>query len=101
MTKEQITQSIYDAIDQVNEDLPTTKQLEKTLETALFGKYSSLDSLDLVDLILTIEQSLEDTFRVSLTLADEKALSEKSSPFRTVNTLSDYIYKLLEDNKRG
>ena len=39
-----------------------------------------------------------DEFEKKITIADERAMSEKNSPFRTITTLSDYIEKLI-DNK--
>ena len=58
----------------------------------------SLDSFGLVNLIVALEQRVEDEFGVSLTLADEKAMSTSRSPFRTVSTLREYVQKLLKDN---
>jgi hypothetical protein len=34
---------------------------------------------------------------VEITLADEKALSQKESPFRTIGTLIDYIAQVVKD----
>jgi acyl carrier protein len=50
-----------------------------------------------VNFIVTIEQALEDHFDICVTLADEKAMSLKNSPFRTVETLGEYICKRLEE----
>jgi acyl carrier protein len=47
---------------------------------------------------LIIEQNIEDEFDVSITIADEKAMSQKRSPFRTIGTLADYIDMLLREN---
>ena len=42
--------------------------------------------------------AIEDEFKVSLTLADEKAMSYSRSPFRTVQTLRDYVNDLLKND---
>ena len=68
-------------------------------ESILFGRGSSLDSLGLVSLIVDVERLFEEEHGVVLTLADDKAMSQKASPFRTVETLADYIGTLL--NGRG
>ncbi len=65
--------------------------------TTLFGDKSILDSLGLVNLIVSVESTIEDEFDVSIAIADERAISQKHSPFRTVGTLADYIEKLLEE----
>ncbi|MFS0822754.1 acyl carrier protein [Bacillus sp. 1P02SD] len=62
----------------------------------LFGKDGVLDSLGLVSLIVMIEQSIEDELDISIILADEKAMSQKSSPFLTSGTLIEYILTILD-----
>jgi acyl carrier protein len=63
--------------------------------TYLIGSGSLLDSLGLVTLIVDLEQRLENEYGISLTLADERAMSQKNSPFRTVRSLADYICLLI------
>ena len=90
-----VIQLIYEVIDELNLDLPKEKQLEKSVHTPLFGKSSPLDSLGLVHLIVTIETKIEEELGASITIADERAISQPESPFRTVETLADYICLLL------
>src|ERR671914_749974 len=59
--------------------------------TYLIRSGSLLDSLSLVSLIVDLEQRLKDEYGISLTLTDERAMSQKNSPFRTVRSLADYI----------
>jgi len=93
-----LTQAIFDAIDEINEQIPKEQQrLTKSVDTVLFGESGKLDSLGLVNLIVATEQKLEELFEISITLADEKAMSQKNSPFRTVGTLTEYISKLMEE----
>ena len=92
---ETIIQILFDVIDEVNQEFPEEQRLEKSIDTVLFGKSGKLDSLGLVNLIVAIEQRIEEEFRVLITLADERAISQKHSPFRTLGTLADYISLLL------
>ena len=46
-------------------------------------------------MVVAVEQNIEDEFDVTITLADERAMSQQTSPFRTVGTLTDYIEMLL------
>jgi acyl carrier protein len=64
-------------------------------ETALFGREGILDSLALVSLVVAVEQAIEDELGVSVSLADEKALSQRHSPYRTVGTLAEYAQGLV------
>lgn len=59
-------------------------------DTRLFGEQGLLDSLALVALVIAVEQAVEDKFGVRVELADDKALSQKNSPYRTIGTLAAY-----------
>jgi acyl carrier protein len=98
---ENILAAIYRAVDCINEELPADRQLIKAPETRLLGPQSVLDSIHLVNLIVTIEREIEDAFGVALTLADERALSMKASPFRSIQSLGDYIALLMRDCSNG
>ena len=99
--RENIVAAIYRAVDWINGELPADRQLIKAPETQLLGSQSVLDSMRLVSLIVTIERELEDAFGVALTLADERALSMKASPFRSIQSLTDYIGIFIIDAGDG
>ena len=63
-------------------------------DTVLLGKSSHFDSLGLVNYIVDVEQALDEELGVAVTLADERAMSQTRSPFRTVQALMDYIMTL-------
>jgi acyl carrier protein len=65
--------------------------------THLIGSGGVLDSLGLVTLIVDLEQKLADEYGMSLTLADERAMSQSHSPFRTIRALADHIRLLVEE----
>jgi len=67
--------------------------------TPLMGPQSILDSISLVSLIVDIEQRINEKYGISITIVDERAMSQKNSPFQTIKTLSEYI-QLLIDEKR-
>src|SRR5262245_33829083 len=94
---ENIRAAIYRAVDWINGELPPDRQLIKAPEARLVGSHSVLDSMHLVSLIVTIEREVEDTFGMELTLADERALSMKASPFRSIQALADYIGILITE----
>jgi len=68
-SKSKLTELIYDAIDQANEQLSDEFRIEKSTETVLFGQGGKLDSLGLVSLLIAIEQNIEDEFEQSITKA--------------------------------
>lgn len=93
----QILQLVYRAVDEMNEQLPPGRPIVKSPETRLYGSQSALDSLGIVNLIVTVEREIDDEFGVALTLADERALSMKNSPFKSIQSLADYIQVLLSE----
>lgn len=92
----EIQSLIYQAIDDLNAQREPDRQVSKSPDTLLFGREANLDSLDLVNLIVGVEEKLADRYGAALTLADERAMSRKRSPFRTVATLAEYVCELLE-----
>jgi len=95
---DRITNTIYKAVEEVNEQLHKNRRLEKNLETVLFGRGGKLDSLGLVSLIAAVEQNIDEEFGVAITLADERAMSQENSPFRTLSSLKDYARLLLKES---
>jgi D-alanine--poly(phosphoribitol) ligase subunit 2 len=65
-------------------------------ETVLFGKTGLLSSIQLVMLTVALEQQIEDATGTALTLADEKAMSQGNSPFKTIGSLSHLIAQRLQ-----
>ena len=95
MNKEKIFKIIMDTIDDYLEQLDLEIKADKN--TVIFGKESALDSMGLVNIIIDIESRfLDEDIEISLT--SEKAMSRRNSPFRTVNTLADYITEQIEEN---
>jgi acyl carrier protein len=92
-----IVNLVYAVIDEVNMDLPSTQKLKKSLDTQLYGDKSEIDSLSLVNIVVLTEQKIEDEFNITINLADEKAMSQKNSPFRTIETFVEYIEKSVNE----
>jgi acyl carrier protein len=65
--------------------------------TPLLGPRSIVDSLTLVSLIVDVEQRLNEELGISIVIADERAMSQERSPFRTIGTLSDFILLLVSE----
>lgn len=97
ITTEKINETIYNALDEINQLLPGEKKIQKTEGEILYGSGSRLDSLGMVNLIVAVEQRIQVELGQNIDLTDEKALSQNNSPFLTVKTLSDYIASLLNN----
>ena len=73
----------------LKEELEET--IELNLDSKLFGGGGPLDSMSLVNLLVDLEDLIEEDFGISITLADEKAMSRRTSPFSRVKNLVEYI----------
>ena len=88
-------EAIFHAIDEINDLLPLEKHLIKSPATVLFGLNGKLSSIEFVSFIVEVEQSIEENLEITLTIANEKAFSQENNPFKTVQTLTDYLVTLL------
>jgi acyl carrier protein len=86
---------LFNIIDELNEELSPEQQLEKSLDTVLLGRNGKLDSMGLVRLIVATEQKVTEELGVPVSLTDERAFSQDSSPFQTVGTLLEFIAREL------
>ena len=86
-----ILEVVYAALDELNQDRSPNQWIEKSESTVLFGANSILDSLSFVSLIVSVEQRLKEKSDLPADLTNARAMSRNQSPFRTVQTLVDYI----------
>ena len=98
LERSHIVQAIFEAIDEFNETQPSENQLEKSESVIFFGRDGKVDSLGLVNLVLAVEEKIRDTFSTEISLMDEKAMSYKNSPFRSLESMTDYIHYSLENS---
>jgi hypothetical protein len=75
-----VLSTLRDAVKQNGGDSSTVNE-----ETVIVGPDAVIDS------IVDIEQRLEMDYEVSVTLANDRAMSQRTSPFRTPSTLADHI----------
>ena len=87
--------SLEDMLDMADDGRPRPAELGA--DTRLIGREGVLDSMGLVTLLVDVEQRLEEEHDVVLILADERAMSQQRSPFRSVDALTDYVCQLLEE----
>ena len=95
--KENVLKIIYQTLDEINENLHHDSKIPKSEENEIFGENSLLDSISFVNLIVEVEQKIYDSIGIELILADERAMSQEQSPFKTVGTLAEYITLLISE----
>lgn len=82
--------ALRDAVDQNGGDASSVND-----ETVIVGPGAVIDSIGVVSLIVDIEQRLEMDHQISVTLANDRAMSQRNSPFRTPAVLADHIIETL------
>ncbi|HAY99634.1 MAG TPA: hypothetical protein DCY38_02450 [Opitutae bacterium] len=86
---------ILDAVRLLAEDFELNALKSPTTHSPLYGEGGALDSMALVNLIADVEDALTEKFGVSVTLADEKAMSARHSPYRSVAALVDAVIERM------
>jgi hypothetical protein len=99
MMHEQFVNLIQDAYRQ----FVSTEAMPATLggETRLFGGDSPLDSASLVSLVVEVEQQVNDQLGISILIADDRAMSQTRSPFRTIGSLAEYVQSLVAETREA
>ena len=68
--------------------------LEVDENTSFVGDKAIIDSMGLVNIIIDIELAFLNKGS-DILLVSEKAMSSKNSPFRSVNSLTEYIFESI------
>ena len=97
--QEKIQNIIFQALKNLADELENPELENPNVQTKIYGNEGNLDSLALVSFITDVEEMIDLEFNTNITLADEKAMSSRNSPFKDVETLTQYIQNLLQENK--
>lgn len=98
LQKSDIEQVVLAAISAANLARKDDAQLEVSATALLYAPGSPLDSLGLVSLLIEVEEGLRDRGG-DVVLSDERAVSQKHSPFRDVPSLVAYIEQLIAERQ--
>jgi hypothetical protein len=95
ITREAAIQLILLRLARLGQELGKPALAQADEQTRLFGEASPLDSIGLVTLMADLEDDIHRSTGVWVTIADEKAMSRLTSPFRRVSLLADHIVELV------
>ena len=74
--------------------MPSSRRLAKSPATIIVGPSGSLDSLGLINFVITLEERASEVLSAPVELLDSTALIEENGPFRTVDTLTRFLETL-------
>tara|TARA_B110000879_G_C11176007_1_gene515968 strand:+ start:1211 stop:1534 length:324 start_codon:yes stop_codon:yes gene_type:complete len=92
-----ILDTVLDSLKDLGSENGNVNLINANAKTKLFGENGNLDSMGLVIFISDLEELIDEEFGKNLTLADDRAMSQKTSPFRNVETLCKHIEILLSE----
>lgn len=94
ISKQKATELIANTLAETAAEIGFVLPESITPQTTIFGEGSPLDSMGLVILIADLEAVISRETGLALILADERAMSRSKSPFRSVETLADFVVEL-------
>ena len=87
---------ILGVANELNERLEHKILVDRCADAPLYGQEGVLDSLSLVVFIVAVEQAIEEKLAKRIILANERALSQRHSPFQTIGALAEYSKRLIQ-----
>mgnify|MGYP006442315953 CR=1 FL=1 len=94
---EKIVDLVIKTVQEVGYDQENQALIEANKDTLLFGE--NLDSMGIVFLVTDLESKISEKLNIDITLADERAMSQKTSPFRIIKTLAKYVQTLIDEEQ--
>lgn len=95
-TQPEIESLVIETVRLLAADFELAALTEPTASSALYGGDGPLDSMALVNLIADLEDAVAEKFDASITLADEKAMSARNSPFKDITSLAQAVAERIE-----
>lgn len=93
--RQAIEKCILQSVQSLAEDFELEALMTPKPDSPLYGTDGSLDSMALVNLLADVEDALSEHYDISIALADEKAMSARNSPYRSVSSLTDAVMERL------
>ena len=94
--KNVIIDIIFSSIREVNEQQPNENRLKLDKKEFLVSDKSNIDSLGLITLLVNIEDKINKSYNLKLNLLEEKFISDKETPFETIDELAEWLYINVE-----
>lgn len=95
MSRDDVLALVKATVEGLSRELGYSGLGNVSAETELFGGANGVDSLSVVQIIAELERAAEQKYGRTIVLADERAMSRRSSPYRTVGTIADLLEERL------
>jgi acyl carrier protein len=95
LTQEDTLKTIYESIDELNEQLPAERLVDKSPETRLLGDSGQLDSIGFVNFVAILEEKCAQRFGVMVSLIPDLQDENGANPFETLAKLAEHLRNIL------
>jgi len=95
LTKEGLLDIIYQSLNEVNEQLPSDQQIQKSPNTILVGRAGGLDSLGFVNFIALVEEKCAHKYGITVSLMEGS--SSEDAALENVRSFADSLFQRLSE----
>ena len=87
----EIEKLIHETIDEINEQTPPERRIAKSPSAIIVGKGSTLDSLGIINFLVSLEARVAASTGHSVSLLNDDALNAPDGPMHTVESIQRFI----------
>jgi hypothetical protein len=91
---ERLLAVVYSAMRSFNQQLPAQKRLPLSPDCEIVGS-PNLDSADIVNLLVAIEQQVEQELAVSISLFGGETVEQGIESFKTVSAITEFLARKM------
>jgi acyl carrier protein len=77
---------VFNAVTEINQTIEVFETIDENTEI-----FQNLESVDVLELIVELEDQLQSKFGRYIQIADENTMDPELTPFRTLSTLIDHV----------
>ena len=97
--EKEIERLIIELLKKIGNEKKMLSLLDADSDTKLYGREGNLDSLSLVRFAIELEEAIYEKYGLSISIVDDRAMSQSRSPFKSVGTIKEYILELVENGQ--
>lgn len=86
---------IYASLEEINSSRPPDAKIPLNHDTKLLGDDGLLDSLDVVEVVVSLERQLSRQLGRKVVLLDEEIVTHDSSPLQDVTSLAEFLSQMF------
>ena len=87
----EIEKLIHETIDEINEQTPAERRIDKSSQAVIVGAGSTLDSLGIINFLVSLEAKVAASMGHSVSLLNDDTLNDPNNPLRTLESIEKFI----------